>query len=71
MKTLSLALLAVVAFSATPGLAANVDLQLLNKGDSGAMVFQPDMVKIAVGCQTALKIDPVSASNIDPVMAVS
>lgn len=49
MKTLSLALLALLALGATPTLAANVDIQLLNKGDKGAMVFQPDMVKIAVG----------------------
>jgi len=49
MKTLSLALLAVLAFGATPTLAANADVQLLNKGDKGAMVFQPDLVKIAVG----------------------
>jgi pseudoazurin len=49
MKTLSLALLAVLALGMTPSLAANVDVQLLNKGDKGAMVFQPDLVKIAVG----------------------
>jgi pseudoazurin len=49
MKTLSLALLAVLALGATPTLAANVDVQLLNKGDKGAMVFQPDLIKIAVG----------------------
>ena len=39
MKTLSLALLAVLALGVTPSLAANVDVQLLNKGDKGAMVF--------------------------------
>ena len=49
MKTLNLALVAILALAATPTLAANVDVQLLNKGDKGAMVFQPDLVKIAVG----------------------
>lgn len=49
MKTFNLALVAILALAATPALAANVDVQLLNKGDKGAMVFQPDLVKIAVG----------------------
>jgi len=49
MKTLNLALVAILALAATPALAANVDVQLLTKGDKGAMVFQPDLVKIAVG----------------------
>lgn len=49
MKTFSFALAAVLALGAAPAFAANVDVQLLNKGDKGAMVFQPDLVKIAVG----------------------
>ena len=49
MKTLNLSLVAILVLAATPTLAANVDVQLLNKGDKGAMVFQPDLVKIAVG----------------------
>ena len=32
-----------------PALAANVDVQMLNKGDDGAWVFQPALVKVAVG----------------------
>ena len=39
----------VIAASAMPAWAANVDVQLLNKGDMGSMVFQPDLVKINVG----------------------
>jgi len=34
---------------AMPAFAANVDVQLLNKGDMGSMVFQPDLIKIAPG----------------------
>jgi pseudoazurin len=44
-----LALAAFLAAVAVPALAANVDVQLLNKGDMGAMTFQPDLVKIAPG----------------------
>ena len=40
----------VLAMGATPALAANVDVQLLNKGSDGtAMVFEPNLVKINVG----------------------
>jgi pseudoazurin len=39
----------VLAAGATPTLAANVDVQLLNKGDMGSMVFQPDLIKVNVG----------------------
>lgn len=49
MKTLNFALAAFLALVATPTLAANVDVELLNKGENGAMVFQPELVKIAVG----------------------
>jgi pseudoazurin len=34
---------------AVPALAANVDVQLLNKGDQGSMVFQPELIRINVG----------------------
>ena len=42
------AALALLA-AATPAWAANVDVQLLDQGDKGAMVFQHDMIKINVG----------------------
>jgi pseudoazurin len=32
-----------------PAFAADVEVQMLNKGDNGTMVFQPDLVRIAVG----------------------
>ena len=44
-----MALATLFAALAAPALAANVDVQLLNKGDMGSMVFQPDLVKIASG----------------------
>lgn len=44
-----LAIATVVAALAAPALAANVDVQLLNKGDMGAMTFQPDLIRIAPG----------------------
>src|SRR3569833_3341899 len=49
MKFIGLTLAAAIECMVGPALAANVDVQLLNKGDKGAMVFQPDLVKIAVG----------------------
>jgi pseudoazurin len=49
MKLIPLALALLMAGAAAPVLAANVDVQMLNKGDAGAFTFQPDLVKIAVG----------------------
>jgi pseudoazurin len=46
---LALAAALVLAAGAAPAWAANVDVQLLFKGDMGSMVFQPDLVKINVG----------------------
>lgn len=40
---------ALVLLSAVPGIAANVDVQMLNKGDAGSMVFEPALVRIAPG----------------------
>jgi pseudoazurin len=44
-----MALATLFAVLAAPAFAANVDVQLLNKGEMGSMVFQPDLVKIAPG----------------------
>src|SRR3954451_5464275 len=49
MNFAKLALAALFVAAVSPAFAANVDVQLLNKGDKGAMVFQPDLVQIAVG----------------------
>ena len=44
-----LAIAALFAVVTVPAFAANVDVQLLNKGDMGSMMFQPALVKIAPG----------------------
>lgn len=49
MKFTSLALGLAMLCVAGPALAANVDVQLLNSGDKGQMVFQPDLIRIAPG----------------------
>ncbi len=49
MKLMRIALTAAIMLAAAPAFAANVDVQMLNKGDDGIMVFQPELVKIAVG----------------------
>ena len=38
-----------------PAFAANFDVQLLNKGDAGMMVFQPALVHVAVGDTVTFK----------------
>lgn len=40
---------AVLAMFAMPAMAANFNVQMLNKGEAGAMVFEPALTKIAVG----------------------
>jgi pseudoazurin len=52
MKTpigaLALAVLLAGAL-ATPALAANIEIKMLNKGEAGSMVFEPALVKLAPG----------------------
>ena len=46
----TLAAVAVLALmGATPALAANFEVKMLNKGEAGAMVFEPAFVKVAPG----------------------
>ena len=46
----TLAAVAVLALmGATPALAANFVVKMLNKGEAGAMVFEPAFVKVAPG----------------------
>src|SRR3569833_3449928 len=68
MKFASLALGVALMFTAAPVLAANVDVQMLNKGDKGAYVFQPDLVKIAVG-DTVTFTPTDKGHNVDAVAA--
>jgi pseudoazurin len=49
MRFRSIALGLALACAAAPTLAANVDVQMLNKGDEGAFVFEPALVQVAVG----------------------
>ncbi len=44
-----LATTALLAFAAQPALAANFEVHMLNKGAEGAMVFEPALVRVAVG----------------------
>ena len=50
-----LAALAVMTLTTIPAMAANFDVQLLNKGAAGAMVFEPSLVKVAVGDTVTFK----------------
>lgn len=47
-KTIT-AMAIVALLGATPTLAANFEVQMLNKGEAGAMVFEPAFVKVAPG----------------------
>ena len=57
MKTsqILLAAIAAIALTTIPAMAANFDVQLLNKGAAGAMVFEPSLVKVAVGDTVTFK----------------
>jgi pseudoazurin len=69
MKLASLALGFALACVAAPALAANVDVQMLNKGDDGAYVFEPDLVKVAVG--DTVTFEPTDKGhNVDAVAGV-
>jgi pseudoazurin len=43
------AVVAVLLFTAMPAAAANFEVHMLNKGEAGAMVFEPALTKVAVG----------------------
>jgi len=49
MKLAGLAVAIAIVFTTLPTFAADVAVEMLNRGDKGAMVFQPDLVRIAVG----------------------
>lgn len=50
MRTLStLAIIAAIATVATPAAATNYDVQMLNKGEAGVMVFEPAFVQLEPG----------------------
>ncbi len=47
--TKSFAVAALLALAASPALAANFEVQMLNKGAAGAFVFEPALTRVAVG----------------------
>lgn len=44
-----MAVAGLLAVSGAPALAANFEVQMLNKGAAGPMVFEPALTKVAVG----------------------
>jgi hypothetical protein len=53
-----------LALGAVPAFAANVDVQLLNKGDAGSMVFQPDLIKVNVGDTVRGAMDVIATLGV-------
>ena len=53
---------ATILVLATPASAANFEVQMLNKGTSGSMVFEPALTKVAVGAGS--KTMPVSYTHL-------
>ena len=51
MRNINLAATVATLFlvASTPAMAANFEVQMLNKGEAGAMVFEPALTRIAVG----------------------
>ena len=49
MLKIATAAAALLMFAAMPAMAANFDVHMLNKGEAGAMVFEPALTKVAVG----------------------
>ncbi len=56
IKTRTFALaLAAVSLMGTAALAADHEVRMLNKGEKGVMVFEPDLVKVAPGDTVTFK----------------
>src|SRR5690606_10606206 len=60
-RFLALAAVAAIAFTAAQAGAAEIEIQMLNKGEKGAMVFQPDFVRAAPG--DTIKFIPVDKGH--------
>lgn len=56
--TITLAVTAALAVGA-PAMAADHEVKMLNKGEKGAMVFEPDLVRIAPGDTVTFKATDV------------
>lgn len=67
MKTFRLlAATTAILMLAVPAMAANFDVQMLNKGADGAMVFEPSLLKIAVG-DTVTFIPTDKSHNVETI----
>ncbi|MBA5775701.1 pseudoazurin [Stappia sp. F7233] len=53
-KTIALAIAAVLT-AGTSALAADHEVRMLNKGEKGVMVFEPDLIKVAPGDTVTFK----------------
>src|SRR5262245_11623579 len=51
----------VLAATALPAFAAEVEVKMLNRGEDGTMVFEPSLIKIAVG--DTVKFVPTDKSH--------
>ncbi len=67
MKTFRLLVAtATILALAAPAMAANFDVQMLNKGADGAMVFEPALIKVAVG-DTVTFIPTDKSHNVETI----
>ena len=58
---------AFAALSAVPALAETVEVKMLNRGEKGSMVFEPDFVKLSVGDSVKFRATQMShnAATVD------
>lgn len=69
MKIATIAFGLALVLNAAPAFAANVEVHMMNKGDKGAMVFQPDLVKIAPG-DTVTFVSVDKGHNVEGIAAM-
>ncbi|WP_421761710.1 pseudoazurin [Devosia sp.] len=66
MKMLRVLAAAALVLMAAPAMAANFEVQMLNKGADGAMVFEPALTKVAVG-DTVTFIPTDKSHNVETI----
>lgn len=69
MKIATIAFGLALVLNCAPAFAANVEVHMMNKGDKGAMVFQPDLVKIAPG-DTVTFVSVDKGHNVQGITAM-
>ncbi|NMA99532.1 MAG: hypothetical protein GX970_15745 [Phyllobacteriaceae bacterium] len=63
MKTLKvLAAAALLTMVPVPAMAANFDVQMLNKGEAGTMVFEPALIQVQPGDSCPYQTCPRTSS---------